>query len=297
MSKIFRAIVFLAIINLPLYGAIIRAGHVISIQVMSNPEFSGQYTVNENGTIEYPLLADQIITNITTSELMNELTLRLARHIDNPLVLVSIVEKPEITLTVLGQVLNPGPVKAIQGATIQEAIKLAGGALEKADLSRVKIVHKGKPGTEEVYDLLKFMEEGELETMPKLENEDMVVVLAQERSKKVKVIGSVQKPGLFDLEEKMNVFEVIYLAGGPVEKADLTKVRRISHPENSKSIEEVLDIQSYIDKGQMEQIPAVYEGDIIIVYSKWYDWKTILSILNNTLLFVVTIQTFANLFK
>ena len=46
---------------------------------------------------------------------MNELTLRLARHIDNPLVLVSIVEKPEITLTVLGQVLNPGPVKAIQG--------------------------------------------------------------------------------------------------------------------------------------------------------------------------------------
>ena len=141
------------------------------------------------------------------------------------------------------------------------------------------------------------MEEGELETMPKLENEDMVVVLAQERSKKVKVIGSVQKPGLFDLEEKMNVFEVIYLAGGPVEKADLTKVRRISHHENSKAVEEVLDIQSYIDKGQMEQIPAVYEGDIIIVYSKWYDWKTILSILNNTLLFIVTIQTFANLFK
>ena len=28
------------------------------------------------------------------------------------------------------------------------------------------------------------MEEGELETMPKLENEDMVVVLAQERSRK-----------------------------------------------------------------------------------------------------------------
>lgn len=55
MLKIFRAIVFLAIINLPLYGAIIRAGHVINIQVMSNPEFSGQYIVNENGTIEYPI--------------------------------------------------------------------------------------------------------------------------------------------------------------------------------------------------------------------------------------------------
>ena len=37
----------------------------------------------------------------------------------------------------------------------------------------------------------------------------------------------------------------------------------------------------------MEQIPAVYEGDIIIVYSKWYDWKTILSILNNTLLLLL----------
>ena len=45
----------------------------------------------------------------------------------------------------------------------------------------------------------------------------------------------------------------------------------------------------------MDEIPLVNEGDIIIVYSKWFDWKTLLTILNNALLFVVTIQTFAGL--
>ncbi len=297
MQKIITILLLLTAASMPVAGATIKAGHVLEIQVMSNPEFSGRYTVNDNGTIDYPLLADQIITNMSTSDLMNDLTFRLARHIDNPLVLISIVEKPEILINVLGQVVNPGPVRTLQGASIQEAIKLAGGTQEQADLSRVKIVHKNNPDSEKTYDLLKFMEDGNIETMPTLENEDMVIVLSQERSKKIKVIGSVQKPGLFDLEDKMNIFEVIYLAGGPSEKADLTKVRRISQQENNKVIEEVFDIQSYIDKGQMEQIPLIYEGDIIIVYSRWYDWRTILTILNNTLLFIITIQTFTNLFK
>jgi protein involved in polysaccharide export with SLBB domain len=278
------------------FSAVIKRGSVIDIQVMEHTEFSGRFVINENGTIDYPLLADVPIVDVTTSELMNDLTLRLARHIDNPLVLVSIVEDLPVVIEVLGQVVNPGHITISKGASLQEVIKLAGGPMENADLSRIKIVFHDRPRIPLMYDLDLFAKQGDIENMPALEAEDKVIVLARERTKKVKVIGAVRKPGLFTLDEKMNIFEIIYLAGGPDEKADLSRIRRFSQKTDSTSVEELLDIQSYLDKGKMDDVPLVNEGDVIIVYSKWFDWKTLLAVLNNALLFVVTIQTFAGIF-
>ena len=110
----------------------------------------GRFNVNSNGKLDYPLIADQTVENVSTSELMNELTFRLASHIDNPLVLVSIIENPEIQVTVLGQVVKPGPVKVFNGASIQEVLEAAGGAvMEKADLSNIKIIHHKSPDLSE----------------------------------------------------------------------------------------------------------------------------------------------------
>lgn len=281
----------------PLGAAVIKIGDVLDIQVVSHPEFSGRFTVNENGTIDYPLLADVAISNSTTSELMNDLTLRLARNIDNPLVLIGIVAKPEITVSVLGQVMKPGPVVTYQGATIQEIIQAAGGVLqESADIENIKILHKTRRPLSETCNLKSFLLDGDLEKLPAIDAADVVIVPAMQKTRKIKVIGAVQKPGIFTLEEKTNLFEMIYLAGGPAEKADLSRVRRLSQT-SGKTTEEVIDIQAYLDKGKMDEIPAVAEGDIVIVYTKWFDGKTILTLLNNTLLVIVTIQAFAGVFK
>jgi len=278
-------------------AGIIRTGDVLDIVVQSHPEFSGTFTVTETGTIDYPLLADEAVTNITTSELMNDLTLKLAKHIDNPLVVIAIVEKPAIVVYVLGQVKTPGPVKTYLGATLQEVIMGAGGPLETANLEKIKIVHKNTAEENADYFNMKaFLISGTLSDMPKLRPDDMIVLLAEQKSNKVKVIGAVNRPGFFDLTEKMNLFEIIYLAGGPAERGDLSKVRRFSQV-NGKNVEEVINVQAFLDKGEMDNIPQVAPGDVVIVYARWYDWRTILSVLNNVLLFVVTIQAFGGVFK
>lgn len=275
-----------------LQSAIIKVGSVLDIQVLSHAEFSGRYTVNSSGTIEYPLLADEPIVNTSTSELMNELTLRLAKHIENPLVLISIVEKPKITVTLLGEVIRPGPVETFAGASIQEVIQSAGGPAKNANLERIKIIHSGgNDNNAEYFNLKIFAKNGAVDDMPKLQADDIIVLMSQIESKKVKIIGAVNKPGIFDLEEKMNVFELIYLAGGPAEKADLSRVRRFSKTQEGKSFEEVINIQAFIDKGKMDNIPIAAEGDVVIVYAKWFDWKILLTILTNVLLFIVTIQS------
>ena len=279
-------------------GTIINNGDVIEISVMNHPEFSGRYVVNAQGIIDYPLYADEPVANMSTIEMMNDLTFRLARHIDNPLVLISIIDKPEITVTVLGQVTNPGLVTTYEGATIQEVLKAAGGPLSSgADLARIKIIHNDRVRGTEMFDLENFLLEGNLGKLPRLEANDIVMVLAEERSKKVKIIGAVQKPGFITLEEKISLFELVYLAGGPTEKADLSRVRRFTREDDGKTTEEVIDLQQYLDKGKMDDIPVIMEGDVVIVYTRWFDWRTMLTVLNNTLLFIVTIQAFAGIFK
>lgn len=296
MNKI--TVLFLLLIYYPVFicASVIKPGVLLNIQVQSHPEFSGKFEVDSNGTIDYPLLADEHILDMSTSELMNELTYRLARYIENPLVIISVKEKPEITVTLLGNIPNPGPIKIRPNASIQEAIQSAGGLPKEIDLERIKIIHQGiSARTTEYFNLKSFLKNGKLETMPKLQPNDIIILLSETHKKRIKVIGAVNKPGFYDLEEKLNVFELIYMAGGPAEKANLSRVRRFSKS-NDKTIEEVLDIQSYIDKGKMDEIPFVQEGDVIIVYSRWFDWKIFMSILSNVLLFIVTIQSIKGAF-
>lgn len=298
MPSATRFLIYLFLFIYPLQSAIIKTGTVLDIKVMDHPELSGKYTVDQDGRIEYPLLVEEKITDISTAELTNDLTFKLARNIDNPLVLISVVNKPEIQVTVLGQVNKPGVVMVVQGATLQEIIMNAGGIIENtADLSKVKVIHKTHPNSPEIYNFEQFLQNGELDKMPQLEADDIVVVLAKKENDNVKVIGAVQKPGIFQYTDTMNVFELVYMAGGPAEKADFSRIRRLSRNSQQSVDEEIIDLQSYIDNGKMDKIPKVNPGDVVIVYSKWFDWKTLLSVINNTLLVIVTIQAFAGIIK
>lgn len=298
MKKISSIVMYLMTVCVIVNAGIIRNGNVLDIQVIEHPELSGRYIVNDEGKIDYPLIADEKITNISTTELTNELTFKLARNFDNPLVLISIVENPEIEITVLGEVLKPGVVRITQGASIQEAIMNAGGPVVKsADLTNIKVIHKNRPDVPELFNFQQFLRDGDVDKMPQLAFDDIVIVMTKKGNNTVKVIGAVQKPGIFELTDTLNLFEIIYMAGGPVEKADFSRIRRLSSGSGDRVDEEIIDLQSYIDQGKMDKIPEVNPGDVIIVYSRWFDWKTMLAVLNNALLIIVSIQAFAGVFK
>lgn len=298
MKKISSIVMYLMTVCVIVNAGIIRNGNVLDIQVIEHPELSGRYIVNDEGKIDYPLIADEKITNISTTELTNELTFKLARNFDNPLVLISIVENPEIEITVLGEVLKPGVVRITQGASIQEAIMNAGGPVVKsADLTNIKVIHKNRPDVPKLFNFQQFLRDGDVDKMPQLAFDDIVIVMTKKGNNTVKVIGAVQKPGIFELTDTLNLFEIIYMAGGPVEKADFSRIRRLSSGSGDRVDEEIIDLQSYIDQGKMDKIPEVNPGDVIIVYSRWFDWKTMLAVLNNALLIIVSIQAFAGVFK
>lgn len=268
-------------------AAVIKAGMTLNIVVKDDKELTQMVQVQDDGTIEYPLLQDTPILGKTTSELQDLLTYKLAKVVDAPLVLVTVITETPIRVHVLGQVKKPGLVVAPRGASLQEVLLLAEGATDFADLKRVKLVKRGAPdGEATFYDLQQFMQAGDLGLLPKLENGDRIIFLTSQKSRFVKVLGAVAKPGFYPVGESASVFDLLYLAGGPAPEANLGRVRIVGAAGGEKS-DYLLDVQRFIDQGKTEDLPFLAEGDMMIVYAKTVTWSKTLTVVRD----IVTLVT------
>ena len=249
-------------------AAVIKAGMTLNIVVKNDKELSAIVRVNDNGTIDYPLYSDASVIDKTTTELQDILTYKLAKVVESPLVLVGILTETPITVMILGQVKKPGLVTVAPKASLQEVLLLAAGTTDQADLQQVKLVHRNQ-GDENAsyYDLQKFMSSGDLSLLPTLTDGDRIIILSSKKSKYVKILGAVNKPGFYPITEAASVFDMLYLAGGPNPEANMSKVRIISAPGGQKA-DFVLNMQKFIDEGKTENLPLVSEGDMVIVYAK-----------------------------
>jgi protein involved in polysaccharide export with SLBB domain len=263
------------------FSAVIRTGMTLNIVVKDDKELSQMVVVQDDGTIEYPLLQDTPILGKTTSELQDLLTYKLAKVVDAPLVLVTVITETPIRIQVMGQVKRPGLVTAPKGASLQEILLLAEGATDQADLKRVKLVKKSaSEGDATFYDLHQFMQAGDLGLLPKLESGDRVIFLTSKKSRFVKVLGAVTKPGFYPVGESASVFDLLYLAGGPAPEANLNRVRIVGSAGGEKS-DYLLDVQRFIDQGKTEDLPLLAEGDMMIVYAKTVTWSKALTVVRD----------------
>jgi protein involved in polysaccharide export with SLBB domain len=266
------------LLSSPSLAAVIKSGMMLNIVVKNDKDLSQIVRVNDNGTIDYPLYQDVSVLDKTTSELQDILTYKLAKVVESPMVLVSVMTENPITLYILGQVKKPGLALVPPKSSLQEVLLAAGGSLENADLNRVKIVRKNQ-GDENAsyYDLQKFLNSGDLSLLPTLMDGDRIIVLSSKKSKYVKILGSVQKPGFYPIGESASVFDMLYLAGGPSTDANMTKVRVISSPGGQKA-DFLLNVQKFIDEGKTDDLPLLAEGDMMIVYAKTITWTRTLEV-------------------
>jgi protein involved in polysaccharide export with SLBB domain len=90
--------------------------------------------------------------------------------------------------------------------------------------------------------------------------------LLQAQSRKVYVLGDVQRPGAYDLKQPITALQAIALAGGPIsDTADLTSVILISKDIYGKPIGRRLDLKRTLDVGDMASAILVKPYDVIFV--------------------------------
>ena len=167
---------------------------VIAIEVRRHPEFSGQYTINSEGKIEYKFVGDIIVNGLTKAELNERLTEVLSEYIIEPEIDVSIVAYLSKVFYVVGDVSRPGKFY-MKGntVTVREALVQANLPTQAAAMGRCRLITPNSTGKNNFVDVnvFKLLYEGDLKENLDMEPGDVLYVPATVIAKIIRVVSPV----------------------------------------------------------------------------------------------------------
>jgi len=112
----------------------------VSVQVFRMKDLSGDYQVDLTGKISMPLIGEVPAANLTTAQLDQELTSKFSeKYLENPDVSVGVKESAKRAVTVDGAVKQAGAFPTSGPMGLMQAVALAGGATEDANIRRVAV--------------------------------------------------------------------------------------------------------------------------------------------------------------
>ena len=127
----------------------IGAGDKINIQVYNEKELSGIYQVSPEGYITFPFIGEIKVDGLNIFTLATKISSKLKEgYLKEPNVTVLVEEFVSKRIFVLGQVKKAGSFPIRRRMSVIEAISLAGGFTNLADLSNVVVTRKGGDGRE-----------------------------------------------------------------------------------------------------------------------------------------------------
>ena len=114
-------------------------GDAIRLSFWREPEYSGDYIVDERGLAVLPLLGQQKITGIPPATLKQRLLQEYGEQLRNQEVQIILLRRVRI----LGAVQNPGLFHVDPTMTLGDAVALAGGATPQGKLDGIRVFRGG----------------------------------------------------------------------------------------------------------------------------------------------------------
>jgi polysaccharide export outer membrane protein len=113
---------------------------VLHISVWKNDVLSRAVPVRPDGKISLPLLNDVQAAGLSTLELREVLTRKLAEYMPSPEVSVIVSEIRSFKVSVIGEVSHPGRLELRSWTTVLDVLALAGGFTQFATRSKIVIL-------------------------------------------------------------------------------------------------------------------------------------------------------------
>lgn len=232
----------------------------VAIHVVNHAEFSGAALVRPDGRLSVPGLGEVPAAGKSVAALQAVIAERLRRWIREPIVTVSVTQFRSLgQVFVLGRVTRGGAFPYRPGLTVTEALALAGGPADDADLRKATVFRADGSGSQVQIDLSPLTQDGAPVPRLVLHSGDMVV-LPQRAAKRVSVVGDVQKPGQYDVSEKATLLELIQLAHGPRPSANLKGATL-----TRAGVTTPLDLEALLRRGDTAANLPLKDGDSIFV--------------------------------
>ncbi len=247
----------------------ISPGDIIKIEVSGRQDLSGQFTVSSEGTLTLPVVGTLDATGRTTREMATDLSRRISLfQRDIPQVTVSITESKSRRIFVLGAVLLPGSYAFGELPSVWEAIAVAGGPADDAQLSAVEVIPGDLAGgrATQVVDVTASIQENRMDSLPRLKPGDTVRV-PRGRSlapgvAEVFIFGAVAHQGSLPIEQAGDLVTALIRSGGPAPGADLRSVE-IVRKSGARVVRLKISMEDYLKKANTSGNPPLEPGDVV----------------------------------
>lgn len=271
---------------------VLGAGDFLDIRVYGYEEFTGTQVILPDGTITLPLVGSIMAGDRTAAELSETLKQQLSRWIVDPVVTVSLNKLRPVRVNVAGEVYRPGPVQLqsvspvnangnqnqVLFPTVSEAIALAGGITQDADIQQVVLKRyrpngSAEPITINLWEALRSEQTpGDLvlldgdslyipritQTATPLDRRLLARAAYSPKTVRVRVAGEVRTPGEIEVRPDSTLSSAIAIAG-PTDKSQLKRVIFVRLQADGRVQRRELNLQDLADNEQVQ------EGDVLIV--------------------------------
>lgn len=142
----------------PSAGARVEAdfvpGDLFEVEVYGEEKLSGNFQIQDDGSIDFPLIGRVELAGLTQAEAARELEHRLAAgFLRNPQVKIVVTGRTNFEVSVLGEVTEPGTFPWVDRMTLVQAISDAGGLTPVAAKRRVRLTRQTTDGGRETYEI------------------------------------------------------------------------------------------------------------------------------------------------
>lgn len=217
----------------------LSAGDEVAIVVFGEEDLSIDVKLDENGTLNYPLLGAVDAGGLTVEQLKTTITRELSgTYLINPDVRVSVAEYRQVYIN--GEVNSPGGYDYKPGLSLSKAISLAGGFSPTASKERITLTRV-------------INGQSQLFSMRLTDSVLPGDIIEVTKYLQIFVNGEVQRPGNYPYQPGLTLEKTIAMAGGFTGRA------------SKKRIKVSRDVEGQQQQGKIRMRDPVYPGDIVSV--------------------------------
>jgi len=273
---------------------ILGPGDQLAIEFFNVPEYNGEKGVLVDGTLNMPLIGKVRVAGLTVEGATNRLNDIYTPYLRNPLITLQVITPRPIKIGISGEINRPGSYEislvddgnedSPKWPTVIEAVQLAGGITDQANVREIEILRQGPgQGTQAItLDFWEMLNTGNISQDITLRHGDAVYVptataLTPEEltqlseanfspdAIRVSVVGEVGQPGLVEIPPNAPLNQALLAAGGfDPARADQNQVELVRLNPDGTVTQRVIPIT--LEQGINDETnPSLKNNDVIIV--------------------------------
>ena len=218
-------------------GLKLAPGFLLNVQVYDEPDLSARVRVDSEGNISLPFLKTLHVGGDTVAQTKQRIEDKFRNDgiLKNPQITIDVEQFATTSVTVMGEVSNPGKVELLAPHSLLDVIGMTGGETTLAG-NEVEVKRPNGEGTGMTTTAYHYSrgDDGSAIRDVMVKPGDTVIV---KRAGIVYVLGGVNRPGGYAMQEngELNVAQAISLAQGLVMQAKVNGLRVVQRDAAGKA--------------------------------------------------------------